>query len=87
LTFEDGVAFERGTAEVDGEKAPFIEEWLRMTDDTVKWSADHGPGWARIEVGRFAVELRDERGSGGAFVATRYHWDGTDWAVFGSVHA
>lgn len=86
LTWEDGVAFERGIATVDGAPAPFIEEWLRMTDDDVKWSVEHGPGWARIEVGRFAVEIKDDRPSG-KFVATRYDADGDSWSVFGSVEA
>src|ERR1700722_5083193 len=35
LIWEDGVVFECGTATVDGEPVPFIEEWLRMTDDEV----------------------------------------------------
>jgi hypothetical protein len=84
LTWEDGVAFERGTATVDGQPAPFIEEWLRMTEDDVTWSAEHGPGWARIEVGRWAVEIKDERPKG-RFVATRYERDGDGWSTFGSV--
>jgi hypothetical protein len=87
LTFEDGVAFERGLVTVDGREAPFIEEWLRMTDDDVKYSVETGDREARIEVGRFAVEIKDERPSG-KFLATRYHADESGgWQVFGSVEA
>jgi len=86
LTFEDGVAFERGRSEVDGVETPFIEEWLRMTPDDVEWSADHGDNWARIEVGRFAVEIRDDRPAGG-FMASRYHLVDGNWILFGSVKA
>jgi hypothetical protein len=87
LTWEDGVAFERGTTEVDGTPTPFIEEWLRMTDDDVTWSADIGDKEARIEVGRFAIEIRDQRGTGGAFTSTRFHLVDGDWVEFGSVSA
>jgi hypothetical protein len=86
VVWVDGVAAERGTATVDGRPAPFVEEWLRMTDNGVEWSADHGPGWARIEVGRWAVELRDERPEG-KFVATRYERDGHGWSAVGAVRA
>jgi hypothetical protein len=87
LTWEDGVAFERGTTEVDGVPTPFIEEWLRMTDDDVTWSVDKGEGSARIEVGRFAVEVKDLRPEGGSFTATRYHLEDGDWVKFGEVTA
>jgi hypothetical protein len=86
LTWEDGVAFETGKTEVNGVVVPFIEEWLRMTDDDVKYSVQLEDRAARIEVGRFAVEIRDERPSG-PFLSTRYHRSGPDWVKFGSVSA
>jgi hypothetical protein len=86
LTWEDGVTFETGKTEVDGVETVFIEEWLRMTDDDVKWSVETEDRAARIEVGRFAVEIKDERPTG-AFTATRYQRDGLDWVEFGSVKA
>jgi hypothetical protein len=84
--WEDGVVCERGKATVDGREAAFTEEWLRMTDDDVVWSADTGEREARIEVGRFAVEIIDDRPNGG-FMATRYHKQGDEWVKFGSVTA
>ncbi|MHB8691229.1 MAG: hypothetical protein ACYDHH_08280 [Solirubrobacteraceae bacterium] len=84
LSWEDGVVFETGKTELDGQEVQFIEEWLRMTGDDVAWSADTGDRHARIEVGRFAVELSDERPAG-AFVATRYERGGTGWTEVGSV--
>jgi hypothetical protein len=84
LTFEDGVAFERGRTDLDGTETPFIEEWLRMTPDHVEWTAEHGNKWARIEVGRFAVEIRDDRPTG-EFTATRFHLVDGEWITFGSV--
>jgi hypothetical protein len=65
---------------------PFTEEWLRMTDDSVSWSADPRENRARIEVGRFAVEIEDSRPSGG-FRAVRYHQQGGEWVEFGEVTA
>jgi hypothetical protein len=87
LTWEDGVTFETGKTDVDGVETVFIEEWLRMTDDDVKWSVETEAKAARIEVGRFAVEIRDDRATGGPFVSTRYHRKGLDWVEFGSVKA
>jgi hypothetical protein len=84
LTWQDGVTLECGTATVDSRPAPFIEEWLRMTDDHVTWSAEHVDSWARIEVGRWAVEIHDDRPNG-QFVATRYERGSGGWAPFGSV--
>lgn len=86
VTWEDGVVCECGKASVDGREATFVEEWLRMTGDDVVWSASPGDKEARIEVGRFAVEIKDDRPSGG-FVATRYHKQGDEWVKFGSVTA
>ena len=57
-----------------------------MTPDDVTWSAEHGDNWARIEVGRFAVEIKDDR-PGGDFSATRYHLVDGNWVTFGSVKA
>lgn len=84
LTWIDGVALETGKTDVDGVETVFIEEWLRMTDDDVKWHVESGDKAARIEVGRFAVEIRDERPTG-PFLATRYHRKGLEWVEFGSV--
>jgi hypothetical protein len=86
LTWRDGVAVETGSATVDGEPVEFIEEWLRMTGDDVICVATVDEHAARIEVGRFAIEIRDDRPTG-AFVATRYEQRHGDWVVFGSVQA
>jgi hypothetical protein len=85
VSFEDGVAVERGTAEADGVPVTFAEEWLRMTADGVEWSEEHSDGWARVEVGGFAVELRDDRRGGGPFTATRYARDGGRWVRVASI--
>jgi Protein HRI1 len=84
LTWKDGVVFETGKVTMNGREIPFIEEWLRTTDDTVRYSAEVGEREARIEVGRWAVEIKDERPAG-KFKATRYEADGTGWRLFGSV--
>jgi hypothetical protein len=86
LTWEDGVVFETGKTEVDGVPMVFIEEWLRMTDDGVEWHAETGDRSARIEVGRFAVEIKDERPAG-PFTSTRYEKKGDSWVQLGSVRA
>jgi hypothetical protein len=86
LTWEDGVVLERGRAEFDGVEVPFIEEWLRMTDDDVTWRVETGDKRARIEMGRFAVEIVDARPSG-RFTSTRYHQIDGVWVDFGSVRA
>jgi hypothetical protein len=85
LVWDDGVVIERGITDLSGEKVPFAEEWLRMTGDDVECSAEHGDGRARIEVGRFAVEIFDERPAGGNFNATRFERRDGQWAEFGSV--
>jgi hypothetical protein len=57
-----------------------------MTDDEVSWSAQVGTNRARIEVGRFAVEIEDRRPAGG-FQAVRFHQVGGEWVRFGEVTA
>ncbi|MDQ1426484.1 MAG: hypothetical protein QOD72_3982, partial [Acidimicrobiaceae bacterium] len=79
LTWVDGVAFETGKTEVDGVETVFIEEWLRMTDDDVEWSADVRDKGARIEVGNYAIEIKDARSTGGIFSSTRFHLTRTGW--------
>jgi hypothetical protein len=85
LQWENGVVFECGQATVDGETHPFIEEWLRMTDDDVTWKADAEGSRARIEVGGWAVEIHDDRAAGGTFSAKRYDRGSTGWELFGTV--
>ncbi len=41
---------------------------------------------ARVEVGRFAVEIKDDRPNG-SFVSTRYEKKGSQWVKFGEVTA
>jgi len=84
LVWEDGVVFECGRSSVDGEEHPFIEEWLRMTDDDVTWSAEGDHTSARIEVGKWAVEISDSRPEG-TFKATRYALTDSGWVEYGSV--
>lgn len=86
LTWEDGVAVERGTVSWEGSEVPFVEEWLRMTGDDVTWAATPGERRARVEVGRWAIEISDDRPHG-SFLATRYERDGTGWVERGSVTA
>jgi hypothetical protein len=88
LSWEDGVVVERGTTRLDRAEVAYTEEWLRMTDDDVTRAVRHGEGFARVEVGRFAIEIRDERPSG-RFTSTRYQrpHGGDDWAEVGTVTA
>jgi hypothetical protein len=86
LTWEDGVAVETGKATVGGTEVTFVEEWLRMTGDDVTWAADTTDHHARIEVGRFAVEISDARPAGG-FTATRFELRSSGWVEVGSVTA
>jgi Protein HRI1 len=86
ITWADGVVLENGSASVGNRMVPFTEEWLRMTDDVVSWNAEVETTRARIEVGRFAVEVEDSRPDGG-FRAVRYHQEGGEWARFGEVRA
>jgi hypothetical protein len=87
VTWEDGVMIERGRVPVGGGRhAVFAEEWLRMTDDDVVWWCGHGDTEARVEVGHFAVEIKDSRPHGG-FLATRYSKIGSEWVEVGRVTA
>lgn len=87
LTWTDGVVVETGKTEVDGVARVFSEEWLRLTSDDVRWSADVGENEARIEVGNYAVEIKDARRAGGIFSATRFNRVGSEWVKFGEVTA
>jgi len=86
VVWADGVVLENGFAPVGDRMVPFTEEWLRMTGDDVVWHAEPGEKRTRIEVGRFAVEIDDERPEGG-FRAVRYHLSDGEWLEFGSVTA
>jgi hypothetical protein len=87
LVWDDGVVLENGTTEL-GEKTdvPFTEEWLRITQLDDPWSATHEDGYIRVEVGRHAIEIHDERPTG-ACVATRFVKDGDGWKPVGQVSA
>jgi hypothetical protein len=86
LVWGDSVVLECGSSEVDGVTYPFIEEWLRTTDDDVTWSAEGDEKTARIEVGRWAVEVTDTRPEG-RFTAIRYEKTNAGWTEYGSVTA
>ncbi len=86
ITWADGVVLENGSALVENQTVAFTEEWLRMTDDAVCWRAEVGANRARIQVGRFAVEIEDSRPHGG-FRAVRLHQQGGEWVPFGEVKA
>jgi hypothetical protein len=87
LSWEDGAVIERGITDLDGTPTPFAEEWLRMTGDDVEYSAEHDENRvrARIAVGRFAVEISDDRPTGGNFRATRLEKRDGEWIEYGSV--
>jgi hypothetical protein len=87
LVWDDGVIIELGVTDLHGKETPFAEEWLRMTKDDVGCSVEHGEGHARIEVGRFAVEIADHRAAGGRFTATRFERRDSRWIEIGSVSA
>lgn len=78
----DGVVVEEGLTSVGGQQTPFSEEWLRLTDDDVSASVTAADGHARIEIGRWAIELRDERPVG-RFTATRFEAHDRGWAPTG----
>jgi len=80
-----GVALEHGVAPSGDVDVPFTEEWLRMTDDDVTWSAVLESDFARVEVGNWAIEVRDERKSGGKFQAERFEAIRGDWKSIGTV--
>jgi hypothetical protein len=84
LTGEDGVMAEKGTISDGGRDVPFVEEWLRMTDDDVSWSVTDLTGGVRVEVGRWAVEIAEVQ-PGGPSRATRYDKVGEAWTPVGSV--
>jgi Protein HRI1 len=86
LVWADGVVLENGSAPVDDQMIPFTEEWLRMTGDEVTWQAENADNRARIEVGRFAVEIEDNRPNG-SFRAVRYSRDVDRWTEFARVTA
>jgi hypothetical protein len=87
LTWADGVIVETGKTEAGGAEAVFSEEWLRMTGDDVRWSADIGDKEARIEVGGYAVEIKDTRAAGGIYSSIRFSKVGGEWVKLGEVTA
>jgi hypothetical protein len=87
LTWEDGVVIERGLTALHGKELPFAEEWLRMTKEDVECSVEHSEQHARIEVGRFKVDIADHRAAGGKFTATRFEKRDSEWIEIGSVTA
>jgi len=84
VTWDGRMLHERGYADVDGRPTVFVEQWLRTTPDGVSWSAEHGPDWARITVGDWAIELQDSRPSG-PFQATRYRRSADRWIEDGGI--
>lgn len=80
LSWENGVLVERGVTTLDGREVSFEEEWLRMTPDGIPWATAHSDTEVRVEVGPWAVEIRDHRPEGG-FSAVRYHRIGTVWTA------
>jgi hypothetical protein len=83
LTWADGVVQESGMTLVHGQECHFIEEWLRMTDDDAAWSTDVGDRRVRVEVGRWAIEVSDDRPVG-AFTATRFERTDGKWRPVGT---
>jgi hypothetical protein len=86
IRWQDGIALEEGHATIGDTPCTYAEEWLRMTGDDVTWRADVDGTRARIEVGRFAVDLSDDRPSG-SFRAARCERAGDGWAEVGAVDA
>jgi Protein HRI1 len=84
ITWADGVVLENGSARVGDRVVPFTEEWLRMTNDGVSWRAEPEQRRVRVEVGRFAIEMKDSRPTG-SFQAVRYHRHAGVWVKFGEV--
>ncbi len=82
----DGVLMEQGVTTIAGLEAPFSEEWLRMTGDDVVCAVDCQDGQCRVEVGGWAIELRDERPHG-PFSAIRYEAAGDAWTPTGCLPA
>ena len=84
LARSDGVLVERGITTVAGSETPFTEEWLRMSgaDDACSLHVEQGA--CRVEVGGWAIELRDARPEG-QFSAVRYRVNGGGWKVTGSL--
>jgi len=82
LCFEGGVLVEQGDTDVDGRPTPFREEWLRMTAENPACSARREGSALRVEVGRWAIELLDERPSG-SFSAVRLESAGEVWRETG----
>ncbi len=80
----DGVLVEEGATTVAGREIPFSEEWLRLTDDDVICSVTGGDGHARVEIRRWAIELRDPRPDG-PFAAIRYELMDRDWMATGQL--
>jgi hypothetical protein len=86
LSWEDGVVVERGTFSHDGVDTPFVEEWLRMTDDSAEPHVSVSDRSVRIEIGRWALEVTDER-EAGPFVATRFEYNDGKWIEVASLLA
>lgn len=84
LTWGEGIVSEHLTVTAEDKKVSVVEEWLRMADDTTPSRVAVGDHDVRVELGRWAIQLRDER-PGGPFVATRYHADTGRWQAVGSI--
>ena len=80
LRFSDGVLVERGDTAVGDRAARFSEEWLRMTDAETACAVRREGRTARVEVGRWAIEITDDR-PGGSFSAARLELLDGRWTV------
>lgn len=84
--WQNGGIIEGGTIEQNGKKIPWAEEWVRLTDDSVKPETKIYDKYVWIAVGDYAIRVKDERPTG-KFTATRFHRVDGQWTEIGSVKA
>lgn len=77
---------ERGRIAWEGRSVPFTEEWQRISPRDAEMCAEAKPGRITVTVGRWRIELADERPAG-PFLAVRHERDESGaWRATGSLH-
>lgn len=86
VKWQKGGIIEGGTMLVDGRSVPWAEEWVRLTNEKDKPITRLNSGYAYIEVGSYAIEVKDSRPDG-CFEAVRSDCVADKWTRIGSVRS
>jgi hypothetical protein len=86
VKWQNGGIIEGGTMLVDGRNVPWSEEWVRLTGEKDKPIAQIEPKHVYIEIGNYAIEVKDSRPDGD-FEAIRSECIDAKWVKLGAVQS